>query len=84
MVNGFGYRSSDEVKSQFDQCMLRGELESIYKDICLMDSPDGHGRNEGHDNEGILEKKCDLVRNAIELIEQYCLVNLYSNQFFWN
>ena len=49
-----------------------------------MDSPDGHGRNEGHDNEGILEKKCDLVRNAIELIEQYCLVNLYSNQFFWN
>ena len=45
-----------------------------------MDSPDGHGRQE----HGIMEKDCDRCSDAVYQLEQHCLENLYSNEFFWN
>ena len=84
-MHGFGYRSHNEVKLQFNGCMLNGELDIICKVLCLNDSPDGHGRgNHGDDDEGILEKNCDDCRDALQRLEQHCLEKLYSNDFFWN
>ena len=65
--------------------MIDGEFESICKVLCLNDSPDGHGRaNHGNDDEGTLEKNCDLCRDTLLRLEQHCLEKLYSHDFFWN
>ena len=84
-IHGFGYTSHYDVKHQFDTCMLNGELDSICKIICLLDSPDGHGRgNHGNDDEGILETKCDECNDLMQRLEEDCLIKLYSHDFFWN
>ena len=43
--------------------MLNGELASICKVLCVQDSPHGH---HSHENEGILEIKCDQCRRKLE------------------
>ena len=94
-VHSFGYSSDEEVKKQFHQCMLNGELASICKVLCVQDSPNGHHSQE---NEGILEIKCDQCRRKLDtqssideksldglgMLEQHCLSKLYSDEFFWN
>ena len=84
VVHGFGYHSNKEVKMQFNGCMFNGEVHSICDTLCLKDSIDGDPQHHGTFNEGILEKKCDECRNWLQQLEEHCLKNLYSNEFFWN
>ena len=94
-VYSFGYKSDEEVKTQFHQCMLDGELAEICRVLCVTDSPDGH---HSESSEGILEIECDKCRrksyikftldekssDGLGMLEQHCLSKLYSDEFFWN
>ena len=47
-VHGLGYRSHNEVKLQFNRCMLNGELKLICKALCSNDSPEQGSTNQNN------------------------------------
>ena len=55
-VKTFGYKSNDDVKGQYESCMMKGEVEKICKLMCKMISASDHGIDHESDN------RCDKCR----------------------
>ena len=57
-VKTFGYKSNDDVKGQYDSCMMKGEVEVICKLMCSKISTIDHGNDHESDNQ------CDKCRGS--------------------
>ena len=60
-VKTFGYTSNDDVKGQYDSCMMKGEVEKICKLLCSKISASDHGIDHESDNQ------CDKCRGSLRI-----------------
>ena len=57
-IKSFGYTSNDEVKGQYNDCMMKGEVEKICNVLCNKDDGADHGTEHESDD------KCDKCRGT--------------------